>query len=330
MVDNSHSWPPRRTQGLPRLRPPRGRASTSWPGAAIAPTHISGHDHYRLTRPARATPWARITELCTHETVEALAQARGLAHLPHGLLRRLVRGRVRNFAATLAEFDARITRFGLAAASAWGLQQWAGSLSRTGDFRCPGQALLLVSNHPGLVDATTLLAQLGGHDVRLLVADRALFEVLPGLAPHLIRIAPTQDSRTMALRDAARHLRRGGTVVTFPAGRIEPDPASRPADARVSLGHWSPSAAGLARLVPKLAVQPALVRDVLATRYRNHILARRSIDAQGRDAVAAALQMLAARPDLVRPRLSIGSAIEAASAEGLQAEILGTMDRLMR
>lgn len=330
MVDNSPPW---RHSRAPRFRQ-QGRESKPGRGDTIARSPNEDCDRHWPAGQARAVhghaaPWARIAELCTHETVEVLARARGLGPLPHRLLQRVVRSRVQNFAATLAEFDDRIARFGLVSASAWGLQQWAGALRRTGDFRLPGQALLIVSNHPGLVDATAVLAQLGGHDIRLLVAERSLFDVLPGLAPHLIRIAPGHAPRAAALREAARHLRRGGTVVTFPAGQIEPDPASRLADARVSLGQWSPSAAGLARLVPELAVQPVLVRSVLAQCYRDHILARRSSDAEARDSVAAALQILAARPGLIRPGLSIGAAIQASATDTLHADILRTMGRLM-
>ena len=92
-------------------------------------------------------------------------------------------------------------------------------------------------------------------------------------------------------RAAARHLRGGGAVLTFPGGRIEPDPAVLPG-AVEALDHWSSSADLFARLTPGLAVVPVVVSGVISpSALRNPLthLRRRRRD---REWLAATLQVL--------------------------------------
>ncbi|MGB7755842.1 MAG: hypothetical protein WBL23_07235 [Salinisphaera sp.] len=268
--------------------------------------------------------------ICRRDALDALSASRWLTHLPRRLLLRLVERRVDTFARQLIEFDSRIARHGLAAASAWGLMQWAGPVSQTGKPAAPGQPLLLVSNHPGLVDAVALLSQLEAHDVRLLVAERPLFHALPALRRHLIMVAAAGGGRAWSVRAAVQHLRAGGTILTYPAGRIEPDPASDPADAQAALECWSASTTYLARRVPELRVQPIVVSDVIASRYRRHWLARQAANAHDRDAVAAALQVLSARPHGAHPHLAMGAALSCQPTDALHERTLRAMTGLMR
>ena len=272
---------------------------------------------------------ARVADLCRQDMLAALSNSRWLARMPRRLLQRLVERRIAGFAGQLIEFDDRIARDGLAAASAWGLTQWAGPVRQLGEPARPGQPLLLVSNHPGLIDAVAVLSTLADHDVRLLVAERPLFHALPALQAHLISVAPAGAGRAHALRAAVRHLRNGGTLVTYPAGRIEPDPAADGPGAQAALARWSPSATYLARRVPALSVQPVAVSDVIAARYRRHWLARQATDSEDRDAIAAALQVLAARVHANQPRLAIGAPIAGVPAAALQGEIRHQMTALM-
>lgn len=273
---------------------------------------------------------ARVAAICRRDALDALSASRWLTHVPRGLLLRLAERRIDTFARQLIEFDTRIARDGLAAASAWGLTQWAGPVSQTGEPAAPGQPLLLVSNHPGLVDAVALLSRLAEHDVRLLVAERPFFHALPALRRHLILVAAAGGGRAWSVRAAIQHLRAGGTVLTYPAGRIEPDPASDPADAQAALERWSPSATYLARRVPDLRVQPIAVSNVIATRYRRHWLARQAASAHDRDAVAAALQVLSAPPHGAHPHLAMGAAVSCRQTDAPHEDTLRAMARLMR
>ncbi|AWN15384.1 hypothetical protein [Salinisphaera sp. LB1] len=273
---------------------------------------------------------ARVAAICRRDALDALSASRWLAQLPRRLLLRVVARRIDGFARQLIEFDDRIASDGLAAACAWGLGQWAGPVSQHGEPAAPGQPLLLVSNHPGLVDAVALLSRLAEHDVRLLVAERPLFHALPALRQHLIMVAAAGGGRAFAVRAATRHLRAGGTLLTYPAGRIEPDPASDLNDALTALECWSPSASYLARRVPELRVQPVTVSHVIAARYRGHWLAHRAANTHDRDAVAAALQVLSTPPHGAHPQLAWGAVLAGQPANALHAQTLDEMARLMR
>ncbi|MDA3922784.1 MAG: hypothetical protein PF501_19210 [Salinisphaera sp.] len=120
--------------------------------------------------------------------MSALSASPWLRRLPLGLLDRYIHRSVDVVAARLADFNRRIEHAGLATASSWALLQWATGVSTVGQADIPtGAPLLIVCNHPGVVDALALLSQLEGHDVRVLVATRPLLDVLPALRRHLTR-----------------------------------------------------------------------------------------------------------------------------------------------
>jgi hypothetical protein len=123
--------------------------------------------------------------------------------------------------------------------------------------------LLLVSNHPGLVGAVALFAAVPRCDLRVVAARRAFLEELPNTSWCLITLPEGASGRLGVVRDAARHLRGGGAVLTFPGGKIGPDPALLPG-AVESLGGWSASVDLFARLAPDLTVVPAVVSGVVS------------------------------------------------------------------
>ena len=128
--------------------------------------------------------------------------------------------------------------------------------------------LLVVANHPGLFDALALFAAADRDDLVTLAARRPLFEALPNLRRRLLAIDPGAAGG-LALRHALRHLRRGGAVLHFPAGRIEPDPSVTPRGAPL-LQPWKPGLglllAAAARSCPDLRVATALVSGVISPR----------------------------------------------------------------
>jgi hypothetical protein len=93
------------------------------------------------------------------------------------------------------------------------------------------------------------------------------------------------------VRSAVQHLRRGGAVLTFPAGQIEPDPASRPG-AIESLDVWSESVAIFARMVPETQIVTAIVSGVIWPAAFNHPLTRLRKQKKDQERLGAALQVL--------------------------------------
>ena len=264
--------------------------------------------------------------LCLSEAATALSASQLLRWLPARSLSRPLAGPSCRFAARLAGFDRAIAHRGLAQAAAEITRVWASRLEIHG--RPPiatGQPTLVVANHPGLIDAAALLSCLGGHEIRLLAADRPLLAALPALAEHLIPINPGHRGR--ALRAAGRHLAGGGTLVLFPAGRIEPDPGHDGNGARASLAGWSRSAGVLARQVPGTRIAPAAIEGVIAPRARRHLWVRAARgDPARRDWLAATCQALC--PDRYRIVPGVRFAPPVDGADDVHARLIDTMQAL--
>ncbi|WP_437522619.1 1-acyl-sn-glycerol-3-phosphate acyltransferase [Sorangium sp. So ce726] len=151
----------------------------------------------------------------------------------------------------LARFDRRTGEAGLHVAAREAL---AGFGARwTADAAPPSRgALLVVSNHPGAYDALALMAALGREDLMIVAADRRFLRALPHVSRRLLFVpideggALALAARSAGVRRALRHLRRGGALLHFPAGRIEADPAfAGKGDAL--LAEWQPSTGALLR-----------------------------------------------------------------------------------
>jgi len=102
-------------------------------------------------------------------------------------------------------------------------------------------------------------------------------------------------------------------VLTFPGGRIEPDPTVLPG-AEEALERWSESLDLFARLVPGLTVVPAVVSGVLSpTALRNPLtFARRQ--RRDREWLAATLQMLTPALRDVTTSVAFGRPVRAGDA----------------
>jgi hypothetical protein len=136
------------------------------------------------------------------------------------------------------------------------------------------------------------------------------------------------------VRNAVGHLRGGGTVLTFPAGEIEPDPASMPG-AVASLESWSESVAVFARLAPETRVVVAIVSGVIWPASLSHPLTRLRKERKAQERIAASLQVLAQtlRPSmrLASTRVAFSSALPAGElAAGSPAALMAAVTEQAR
>jgi hypothetical protein len=195
---------------------------------------------------------------------------------------------------------------GLAAGGAWALGRLAREVEVEGRENIPLEGpVLLAANHPGLADSIALFANVPRRDLRVMAAERPLLAALPNTSRYLIPIPESPPGRLAAARNAARHLKRGGAVLTFPGGRIEPDPAVLPG-AEEALERWSESLDLFARLIPGITVVPAVVSGVLSpTALRNPLVFVRR-QRRDREWLAATLQMLTPALRNVTTRVAFG------------------------
>jgi 1-acyl-sn-glycerol-3-phosphate acyltransferase len=261
----------------------------------------------------------RLTQVCVDDLISAF----GMGPVSHGraLMESISRIPARRLARQILTYDEIVGGSGLGTGGAWALKR----LSRSNWFEGqenvpPGGPLLLVSNHPGLADAVALFAATPRDDLRVIAADRPFLDALPNTSRHLLTVAEASAGRSGVARAAARHLRGGGAVLTFPGGRIEPDPAVLPG-AVEALDHWSSSADLFARLTSGLVVVPVVVSGVISpSALRNPLihLRRRRRD---REWLAATLQVLLpalrnvnvlvefGRPIYAEPGTAVGEAV---------------------
>ncbi len=221
---------------------------------------------------------------------------------------RLARMPARRLSRKMLRFDDLVGRYGLAAGGRYILDEFTGSIRIEGQPHVPPSGpMLAVANHPGVVDAMAIWVALERRpDLKIIAADRDILRLIPNVRSRLLLVGERTGGRTALLREAADHLRRGGALLNFPAGTIEPDPALRPAAAPAK---WTRSADLLLRLAPGTVVLPVAVGGVIARRAYEHWIAKRFADPKEREWAAATLQVLCRSLRDTHTRVLIGEPI---------------------
>ncbi len=284
----------------------------------------------RASGPA-ATTGPDHLEAITRACVDDLLSAFGLGSAGRWRLPLEFASRVpaRHLARQIAIYDRMVGERGLAAGGAWALERMSRDAEVGGRENVPREGpLLMVSNHPGLADAVALFAATPRTDLRVVASERPLLEALPNTSRHLLTVPETSPGRFGLVRAATQHLRRGGAVLTFPGGRIEPDPAALPG-AVEALDRWSASVDLFARLTPGLAIVPAVVSGVISPAALRNPLTRLRRRRRDREWLAATLQMLTPTLRDVTVRVEFGSSIQAGPGAGdtVRAEMRRLLER---
>jgi len=228
------------------------------------------------------------------------------------------------FASVAAFFDRMVADSGLPEAARWALTQFATKLKVRRRAEVPGEGPLLVaSNHPGTVDGLAIAASLNRQDLKIVASGLPFVRGLPSLGRHLIYISHEPHTRATALRSMIRHLRDGGSVLIFPSGNVDPDPAVLPGADRALEG-WSRSLDLLLRSVPETRVLLTIVSDVVLPALVQNPLTRLRKELRDRQKLAeflqVSLQMILRWGPSLTARLSLGEPI---GAEELQTKGAG-------
>lgn len=262
----------------------------------------------------------RLTEINLEDMLVSLGwQQSGAARR---LVRFLFRQPAEKFSRDVLDFDRGVLECGLPDGSRRILEKMVQGVRIDGAENIPDHGpTLILSNHPGMTDTVALFSAIPRQDLRVLAARRPFLELLQGTRQQLIFIPEGIEGRLEALRGAVGHLRDGGTLLTFPAGKIEPDPAAIPG-AVEALQNWNPSTGLFARLAPQTAIVPVIVSGVLARQSLRHpltFLRRSQVD---RERLGASLQLIYHElwPKLwpVEVRVRFAPAIPASDLAGLR------------
>ena len=242
----------------------------------------------------------------------------------------LVRGPAQNITRLVFHYERLVGETDLVQASHWLLPHFTHSVQPIGLTAIPpGKPLLVVSNHPGVMDAMALFAWLARPDLKVITAERPILTLLPNIAQHLILLpdADAGERRIRVLRAALAHLRAGGALLHFPAGAIEPDPAYY-ASALQSLADWSASIALFARQVPELTILPVAVSGVISLRALRSPLAQLYGEGRRRSWVAATLQVMFTRWRDCEVTLRFGEPLQ--GDPDVATRVQESMDALLR
>ena len=266
---------------------------------------------------------SEIAGIVARESAETLV---GAAHGRRvAAARRLLAPAAHLLARRFVEYDGVMGDRGPYRGAEWIVARATGGLTVTGAEHIPATGpVLVVANHPGLTDAVSLLATMRRDDAWIVTANYPFLRALRRASERFLFI----DDHCTALRHIVRRLRGGDAVLLFPAGGLEPDPATSPAAAHDSLASWSRSIELIARLAPHTQIVPAVVRGAVARAAFDHRLARRRAPVRERQRFASLLQL--ALPGYQRELVSVGfgAAISASSA-GVQESVMAAMSALM-
>ncbi len=215
----------------------------------------------------------------------------------------------------LARFDAATRERGISRAAKELLDRKRATLAVTGRAATSGAALF-VANHPGAYDAIAVLAAIGRDDVTILANRRTFLQALPAMQPTLVYVpeAPGEiGGRAAGLRAALGALDRGGALLHFGAGRIEPDLAFDAPDDRVA---FHPGTGLLARATWRRGgiVVPVTVLGVHSRRAKRLRVVRR-LEARGVTTLAPLLSVAVRLFADVRIRVVLGPPVEEGSGD---------------
>jgi len=230
----------------------------------------------------------------------------------------------------LVAYDHALGEAGIRHGSAWIVDDATGGLAVNGRERVPAECpLLVVANHPGLSDAMAVLAALGREDAWIVTANYPFLRAMRLASRRFLFVSDDRANRLSAFRSIVSRLRAGETVLVFPAGGLELDPALSRDGALASLATWSRSIEILARLARDTLVVPAAIRGVVSRSAFDHLLARRRGAPKDRQRMATLLQLAfpAHRPD--RVSVSFGAPIAPCVGRDVHATVIDAMREMI-
>lgn len=265
---------------------------------------------------------AALTQINLDDFVAAL----GLSQRPRlaRIARLVMRAPAAGFAGKIVEFDDVTGLRGLPEGARHIERQFTLDVRVHNRELLPKGSFLALSNHPGLTDTVALFAALDRQDLMTIALDRPFLVNLVNVSKHIFYLRDVPQERLRVVREAARGLRAGISVLTFPAGHIEPDPDVFPG-AVDSLETWTKSAGAFVRLAPGTPVVPVCVRGVTWRAAARNPIVRRHRSAEAGQLLASALQLLwqlLSGSRLVTIHVQIGTPISASPGPELDGERL--------
>jgi 1-acyl-sn-glycerol-3-phosphate acyltransferase len=191
--------------------------------------------------------------------------------------------------------------------------------------------LLVVSNHPGGLDSIAILSCLPRKDTSVLISDVPFTRAFVVAREHFIYVPLRTGGRGPALRAAIDHLRKGGSLLLFPHGDVEPDPELGPG-ASGGLQKWSRSIEIMLREVPACRLQAAIASGALLPRFARSPLVKIRKTPVRRQKLAEVIQLCqqVVFPRSVRTQVHISFARPVLASDLVRGEAMPAVIRIAR
>jgi len=269
------------------------------------------------------TPLAReIAHISAREMVRSLGLAEGFPVLRAGLALPFYAAS-RDLGMTLATLERELVSNGLPDAAHAALTRFGVSLETTGVEVGEGPCLVL-ANHPGAYDALALMRAIGRRDLLILAANREFLRALARLSTHLEFVGDRPGEKARALKRSLVWLRRGGALLHFPAGKIEPDADfASPGSPRIEA--WQPGVSTLVATCERVSGRLFVggVRGVHSPRAKR-LLLNRWAEKRGVTTFSL-LAQVAGRLRDVKTRVRIAEVVGARDEPSLRAALVSAI-----
>lgn len=240
------------------------------------------------------------------------------SHWLSHLLRPFVTPPAERIASLAVQFEGYLARFGFQDAARRVLPNFISDMHVSSPVNVPERGpLLVVSNHPGTIDALTIAANLPRDDLKIVASGYSFLRSLPLTAERLIFATHNIQERMLVIRRMVRHLRAGGALLIFPSGTVDPDPDILPG-APEALSRWSPSIEFVLRTVPDTQLLVTIVSGVISWEAFRHPITRLRRSISERQKIAEVIQVIQGiserrRRSLLHPKITIGGTMPLAS-----------------
>jgi 1-acyl-sn-glycerol-3-phosphate acyltransferase len=267
-----------------------------------------------------------LTGIVARESAETLVgQARG-ARVE--IMRRLIRPVASTAAGRFTRYDRMLGESGICGGAARIIADATGGIDIEGRERVPTRGpLLVVANHPGVADAVALLSALGRDDAWVVAADFPFLHAMRSAKRRFLFVPA--GCAVPAFRRIVARLRDGASVVVFPAGGLEIDPALSHSAALASLASWSRSIALFARMAHGTRVIPTVISGAVSRSAFDHPLARRRQTPHERQRMATLLQLALPTYRGGRVRVAFGQPIDPRERSDVNVAVTEAMRALM-
>jgi len=191
-----------------------------------------------------------------------------------------------------ANFDALVAKSGFYRAMRNLQAFFVGNVNVQGAEDIPiNGPLLVVTNHPGTYDAVIVSAQVGRDDLKIVASDIPFIEKMKSASQNFLFAKRDIYKRMVVIKKVVSHLQRGGAVLIFPSGHIDPEPAFLK-EAMEELDSWSRAIEIFLRKAPETTVQVGIVSNVLSRSYFKNPLTRLRKKLRDRQRIGEFLQVI--------------------------------------